>query len=177
MTTTIWVYRQSGQNNVNGTNLVGGPFTLVDQDGNEVTDKSYQDKIKIVYFGYTYCPDICPTGLSVISGALDILGEKADKIKPLFVTVDPKRDTLEMLADYQQHFHPNFSYLTGSTKQIASIAKLYKVYFKKTTQTGDYLIDHSAITYIMSPSGGYLTHFGPEATPEQIANFLITNVN
>lgn len=176
MTATIWVYRQSEQNNPDGTNLVGGRFNLIDQDGKEVTDNSYQDKFKIVYFGYTYCPDVCPTGLSVISEALDIVGKKADKIKPLFVTVDPTRDTLETLAEYQQHFHPNFSYLTGSPEQITSIANLYKVYFKKTTQTGDYLIDHSAITYVMSPSGGYLTHFGPEAESKQIANFLLTNV-
>ena len=168
----IWGHWKSSDDPLTGTNLVGGPFTLIDHKGLEITERSYPGKFKIIYFGYTYCPDICPTGLSVITQALQMLNQKAKQIKPIFVTVDPARDDVATLSSYHDHFHPSFSYLTGSTEQISAMAKLYKVYFRKVSETQDYLVDHSAITYVMSPSDRYLRHFGPQVTAEQITAFF-----
>tara|TARA_Y100000588_G_scaffold393684_1_gene510671 strand:- start:2606 stop:3133 length:528 start_codon:yes stop_codon:yes gene_type:complete len=170
----VWTHWKSSDDPLTGSNLVGGPFTLIDHNGLEVTERSYPGKLKIIYFGYTYCPDICPTGLSVITQALQMLGQKAEQIKPIFVTVDPARDDVTALASYYDHFHPSFSYLTGSLKQVSAMAKLYKVYFRKASETKDYLVDHSAITYVMSPSDRYLTHFGPHVTAEQMTAFFKT---
>ena len=172
--TGVWIVTQSRQTDEAGSTLVGGPFKLTDQTGLSVTDADYADRHKIVYFGYTYCPDVCPTGLTVITEALDLLGPKANKVKPLFITVDPDRDTVTVMADYHQHFHPSFSNLTGTPEQIAAVAKAYRVFYQKAEDAGssDYLMDHSAVTYLMAPGGGFLTHFGPDTTPEQLAKAL-----
>ena len=168
----IWLATWPTNTNEKGTNLVGGAFELIDQDGNNVNESSFPNKFKLIYFGFTFCPDVCPIGLNAISEALDTLGTKAKKIKPLFITVDPLRDTVDVLKNYKESFHESFTFLTGSPEQIQATAKLYKVYFRKTSEEDDYLVDHSAITYIMSPSGGYLKHFGPNVSPSEISNFL-----
>lgn len=172
--TGLWVYEQSKNNNLNKPALVGGSYSLLDHNGKKVTDKSFSNKFKIIYFGYTFCPDICPTGMAIISQALDLLGNKAQRIKPIFITVDPKRDNVEIMAEYHNHFHSSFSNLTGTPDQIKHVAKLYRVYYKKSdsTETENYLMDHSSIMYVMSPKGEYMNHFGPEITPEQIAAFF-----
>ena len=172
--TGLWIYEQSKNNYLNKSALVGGSYSLLDHNGAQVTDKSFSDKFKIIYFGYTFCPDICPTGMAIISQALDLLGNKAQRIKPIFITVDPKRDNVEIMAEYHNHFHSSFSNLTGTLDQIKHVAKLYRVYYKKSdpTETENYLIDHSSIMYVMSPKGEYINHFGPEITPEQIAAFF-----
>ncbi|MBT5264866.1 MAG: SCO family protein [Rhodospirillaceae bacterium] len=156
------------------TASIGGPFSLIDQSGKTVTDESFRGKFMLIYFGYTFCPDVCPTSLSAMGDALDLLGIEADKIKPLFITVDPERDTVEVLADYHQHFHPFFSYLTGTPKQVAVAAKAYRVFFRKapTADGKDYFMDHTSLTLVMGPDGKYVGHFPHDSTPEQIAKGL-----
>jgi cytochrome oxidase Cu insertion factor (SCO1/SenC/PrrC family) len=146
---------------VSGTALVGGPFTLTDQTGRKVTEKDFLGKYMLVFFGYTYCPDICPTELQVMSAALDSLGPKADVIQPVFVTVDPQRDTPEVLKQYVGNFHPRLVGLTGTPEEIASVAKTYRVFFNKVEDSGadTYLMDHSTIMYLMDPQGRFLKHF------------------
>ena len=172
--TGLWIYNQTKNNNLNKATLVGGSYSLTDHNGNSVTDKSFSDKFKIIYFGYTFCPDICPTGMAVISQSLDLLGNKAKRIKPIFITVDPKRDNVEIMAEYHNHFHPSFSNLTGTLDQIRRVAKLYRVYYKKSdaSEAENYLMDHSSIMYVLSPEGEYINHFGPEITPAQIEAFF-----
>ena len=172
--TGLWIYKQTKNNNLNKATLVGGSYSLTDHNGNSVTDKSFSDKFKIIYFGYTFCPDICPTGMAVISQSLDLLGNKAKRIKPIFITVDPKRDNVEIMAEYHNHFHPSFSNLTGTLDQIRRVAKLYRVYYKKSdaSEAENYLMDHSSIMYVLSPEGEYINHFGPEITPAQIVAFF-----
>ncbi|MBL8905692.1 MAG: SCO family protein [Rhizobiales bacterium] len=145
-----------------GKALVGGPFELTNQDGKRVRSSDFAGKYLLVVFGYTYCPDICPGELQVVSAALDELGRAAERIQPIFVTVDPARDTPEVLKDYVGNFHPDFVGLTGSEEDIAAIARAYKVYYRKVEQTDPsipYLMDHTTLIYLMGPDGSYVTHF------------------
>ena len=167
-----WLSLRQSDDRQRGSDLVGGPFELIDQDRNSITNNSFPNKFKIMYFGFTFCPDVCPMGLTTISEALDSLGTKAKHIQPIFITLDPLRDTADVLRNYKENFHESIIFLTGSLEQIRSVAKLYKVYFQKTNNDDDYLIDHSAITFIMAPSGGYLKHFGPSATAVEFSNFF-----
>lgn len=142
---------------------VGGPFALVDQDGRPRTDADFRGRLMLVYFGFTYCPDVCPTSLTTVGQALDQLGADADKIAPVFITVDPDRDTPEQLKEYVRHFHPRMTGLTGTKEQIAAAAKAYRVYYAKVRQQGapedEYTMDHTSITYLMGPDGKFLAHF------------------
>ena len=167
-----WLFVRQSDERQKGSGLVGGSFELLDQDRNSITNNSFPSKFKIIYFGFTFCPDVCPMGLTTISEALDSLGTKAQHIQPIFITLDPLRDTAEVLKSYRENFHESIIFLTGTEEQIRSVAKLYKVYFQKTNDNDDYLIDHSAITFIMAPSGGYLKHFGPNATAVEFSNFF-----
>ena len=167
-----WLSLRQSDDKQKGSDLVGGPFELLDQDRNSITNDSFPNKFKIIYFGFTFCPDVCPMGLTTISEALDSLGTKAKHIQPIFITLDPLRDTADVLRNYKENFHESIIFLTGSLEQIRSVAKHYKVYFQKTNNDDDYLIDHSAITFIMAPSGGYLKHFGPNATAVEFSNFF-----
>lgn len=164
----IWT---SGKMGTSRANLVGGPFELIDHNGKTVTDKDFSDQFKLIYFGYTYCPDVCPTELLEMTEALNIIGADADKIKPLFITIDPERDTVEIMKAYQEHFYPTFSNLTGTQEQIDVAAKAYRIYYKKASsgETTEYLMDHTSLIFLMAPNGDFLTHFNFEATPEQIA--------
>lgn len=144
---------------VTGTALVGGPFTLTDQTGKRVTEKDFLGKYMLVFFGFTNCPDICPSGLQVISAALDKLGPKADEITPVFITLDAKRDTPEKLAAYVKSFHPRLVGLTGSEQEVAAAAKTYRVYFQKIVddKTPDsYSYDHAALFYLMGKDGAFV---------------------
>ena len=165
-----------GPQSSSGTATIGGPFTLTDHNGKTVTDKDYRGKLLLVYFGYTFCPDVCPTSLSTITDALDMLGEKAKEIQPLFVSVDPGRDTPEHLKEYVTYFHPSMIGLTGTPEQIAAIAKEYRVYYAKVQEEGgepgEYLMDHSSITYLMGRDGKFLVHFGHGVAPEAMAKRL-----
>lgn len=158
-----------------GQALVGGPFSLTDQNGRRVTDADFRGKYMLILFGFTYCPDICPSGLQVMSAALDQLGPKGDKVVPIFISVDHERDTPEQLKMYLDSFHKRMVGLTGSAEEIAAAAKAYRVYYKKVTDeksTAGFTYDHSALMYLMGPDGKYVTHFSHAAGPDAIAQRL-----
>jgi protein SCO1/2 len=145
-----------------GKALIGGPFTLVDQTGKTVTDQDFRGRHMLVFFGFTHCPDICPAELQVMSASLDELGPKADQVVPIFITLDPERDTQAAMGAYVKNFGPRFVGLTGSAEQIAAAAKAYRVAYSKFQQdkaSSDYSIDHSALVYLMGKDGEYITHF------------------
>ena len=156
--------------------VIGGPFTLTDQHGNTVTDADFRGRYMLVYFGFTYCPDVCPTALATITEAMNRLDEAADRIVPILITVDPERDTPEQLKMYASHFSPRLVALTGTPEQIAAVAKAYRIYYAKAApQDADddaYTMDHSAITYLMDPDGAYLRHFNHATTADEMAERL-----
>lgn len=146
---------------------VGGPFALTDHTSRRVTDKDFRGQYMLVYFGFTFCPDVCPSGLQVISAALDQIGPKAERITPIFISVDPERDTPEQLAMYVSSFHPRLVGLTGTPEEIQDVAKAYRVYYRKVKDeksTAEYTVDHTSIIYLMSPDGEFIAHF-THATP------------
>jgi protein SCO1/2 len=140
---------------------IGGPFTLVDQTGKTVTEADFRGKWMLIYFGYTYCPDVCPTSLTTMVDALDQLGDKGKNVVPVFITVDPERDTPKQLADYVAAFSPRLVGLTGTPEQIAAAARAYRVYYAKAKEGGStaYLMDHSSIVYLVDPDGKFRQHF------------------
>jgi protein SCO1/2 len=153
-----------------GNASVGGPFTLVDQDGAVVTEQDFAGRLMLVYFGYTFCPDVCPTTLQTMSVAMEQLGDDAKDVAFVFVTLDPKRDTVAQMKRYVDLFEPGPVGLTGSDEQVAAAAKAYRVYYNANDEQGDdYLVDHSSFIYLMDREGRYLSHFGPTATPEEMA--------
>jgi protein SCO1/2 len=157
-----------------GEALIGGPFTLTDQHGERVTEQDFAGRFMLVYFGYTFCPDICPTSLTVMAAAIDELPEaQAEQVVPVFVTVDPARDTAEQLAAYAPLFHPRLVALTGSEEEVRDAARAYRVYYHVPEEEGDaYLVDHSTFVYLMGPDGSYRTHFGIDASPEAMAEAI-----
>jgi protein SCO1/2 len=158
-----------------GTALIGGPFSLVGADGKTVTDRDFRGRYMLVFFGFTHCPDICPAELQVIAQALDRLGDKAAKLVPIFVTLDPGRDTPKAMADYVKSFGPSFVGLTGSPEAIAAAAKAYRVSYTKVenkASPSDYSVDHSALVYLMDPQGKYLAHFAYGTSAEDMAEKL-----
>ena len=156
---------------------IGGPFNLIDHNGQIVTEKSYVGKYLLVFFGYTFCPDVCPTTLTNISNTMDLLDDLSTKIIPLFITVDPIRDTPGHLKEYVSYFHPKLVALTGSEEQIKAVSKAYRVYFAKSEPNKDdqedYLMDHSSITYLIGPDGKFIEHFSHGMEPEKIAERLL----
>ena len=157
---------------------IGGDFSLVDQEGRRVADEDFHGRYMLVFFGYTFCPDICPVSLSDITVALDDLAErapdKAEQVVPVFITVDPERDTVEALNLYARHFHERLVALTGTPEEIAAAARAYKVFYQKGEDLGDgnYLVDHSGFIFLMNPDGEYLTHFSHADGSEKIAQGL-----
>jgi cytochrome oxidase Cu insertion factor (SCO1/SenC/PrrC family) len=162
-----------------GQALIGGPFSLTDHTGKRVTDQDFRGRYMLVFFGFTLCPDACPSGLQVIAAALDKLGPKADSITPILITLDPERDTPAQLASYVKSFHPRLVGLTGTQAEIDAVAKAYRVYAKKVSDpksTAGYTIDHSTFIYVMGPDGAYITHFthatSVDAMAERLAKVL-----
>ena len=157
---------------------IGGPFKLIDQDGATRTDQDYRGKYVLVYFGYTYCPDVCPTTLAVMKSALDIMGSRAANIVPLFISVDPKRDTPAKLKSYLSSFGPRFVGLTGDDKAIAAVAKEYRVYYqvRPPENGGDYTVDHSGVVYLMDESGKYVTNYALDNSPDMMARDLLKHL-
>ena len=152
---------------------IGGPFQLVDQNRKTVTDADLKGKWSLIYFGYTHCPDACPTALNDISIALSELGPKRDAVRPVFITVDPERDTPESLKAYVTSFDAPILALTGTAEQVAQAAKGYRVYYAKHPEAGsDYSMDHSSVIYVMDPEGRFTASFTHESAPEQIAERL-----
>jgi protein SCO1/2 len=158
-----------------GQALVGGPFTLTDHTGKRVTDQDFRGKFLLVFFGFTNCPDVCPTALQVMAAALDKLGPNAARITPVLISVDPEHDTPAQLATYVASFHPRLVGLTGSQAEIDAVAKAYRVYIKKVPDpksTAGYTIDHSSIIYVMGSDGAYRAHFTHATTPDAMADRL-----
>jgi cytochrome oxidase Cu insertion factor (SCO1/SenC/PrrC family) len=153
---------------------IGGPFALTDQNGARRTDADFRGKLMLVYFGFTYCPDICPTDLQNIGLALDRLGPASEAVQPLFVTLDPERDTAEHLADYVELFHPRLIGLTGDGDAIRKAADAYKVFYARVPRSdgSDYTVDHSAFIYLMDRDGRYLGFFPPGTPPDRMADVI-----
>ncbi len=157
-----------------GQALVGGSFELTAHTGERVTDKNFRGRLMLVYFGYTYCPDVCPAGLQVISAALDQLGPASTRIAPIFITVDPERDTVTVLNEYVSSFHKSLTGLTGSAQEISDVARAYRVYFRKVEDPAmnTYLLDHTSFIYLMDGNGAFVTHFPHSIAPEKLAERL-----
>ena len=168
----LWL---SGGNGGGGPMGIGGPFTLQDGDGKVVSDATYRGKYMLVYFGYTFCPDVCPTTLNAVAEAMDKLGPAAAKVQPLFITVDPKRDTPAVVKQYAAAFGPRIEGLTGTPEEIAKVAKEYRVYYAEhRTGSGpnDYSMDHSSVLYLMDPKGGFLAPVRADQSGEEMAATL-----
>jgi cytochrome oxidase Cu insertion factor (SCO1/SenC/PrrC family) len=157
-----------------GRSPVGGPFDLIDHVGRRRTDLEFRGKFLLLYFGYCYCPDVCPTDLMAISDAMDLLGVASGKIQPIFITVDPERDTVEHLADYVTAFHPSLIGLTGTPEQIRKLALAYKVYYAKVEAPdgSDYAIEHTGFIYLIGRDGRYLGFFPPNTSAERLAEII-----
>jgi protein SCO1/2 len=149
---------------------VGGPFRLEDQNGAAITDQTMKGRPYLLFFGYTHCPDVCPTTLFEISEVLKALGKDADRTGALFITVDPERDTPAMLKDYLSNFDPHLRGLTGDPAAVAAALKAYRVYAKKVPLgDGDYTMDHTAVVYLMDKDGRFVAPFNLKQTPEAAA--------
>jgi protein SCO1/2 len=164
---------------------LGGPFSLTDQDGMRRTDMDFRGKYMLVFFGYTYCPDVCPTTLAIEAEALDKIGSRAALIAPIFISVDPKRDTPDKLKSYLAAFdarppgaRPNFVGLTGNDEEIAEAADAYRVYYRAHLDGlhgngADYSIDHTGNVYLMSPEGKFVAYYSPGILPDELAADLM----
>jgi protein SCO1/2 len=154
-----------------GAATIGGPFTLVNGDGARMTATEAISKPTLVYFGYAYCPDICPTDLSRNALAADELADRGEDVGLVFITIDPARDTPEVVKDFTQALHPGMIGLTGTPEEIAEVAREYKVYYRKAGDDPDtYLMDHSTFTYLMGAGGTFLEFYPSDATPEAVAD-------
>ena len=169
---------RSGTVTATGTASIGGPFELVDQNGQTRTDGDFRGRFMLIYFGFTFCPDICPASLFNMTQALDYVADSnpdaAAKIVPVFITVDPERDTVSAMGSYAEHFHPEMVALTGSQEQVAAAAKAYRVFYAKVEDgdASEYLMDHSSFIYLMGTDGEYLAHFAHNSLPDDIAAAL-----
>ncbi|MGB3280910.1 MAG: SCO family protein [Pseudorhodobacter sp.] len=149
---------------------IGGPFTLVNQKGETVTDKDVITKPSLVYFGYTFCPDVCPLDNARNAEAVDILEEMGLDVTPVFISIDPTRDTPEVMAEFASIMHPKMIGLTGTEDQVKAASLAYKTYYKKQDADDEfYLVDHSTFTYLMLPDTGFVDFFKREATPDEMA--------
>lgn len=163
-----------------GTALIGGPFALISTHGENVTDQTYRGKWLLIYFGYTFCPDACPTALTNIGVALEKLGPDASKLQPLFITVDPQRDTRDVMANYLKSFDPRILGLTGTRDQIDSVVKEYRIYVasqKSSTGGDEYLVSHSAYLYLMDPEGKFVNVIQGNEFGDDIAAWLRKEMN
>jgi len=158
-----------------GAALIGGPFELVMHDGSAVTNETFKGELMLIYFGFTFCPDVCPTELQIMSTALDLVGERAAQVRPILISIDPERDTVEAMAQYVSHFHSRMTGLTGTPEQIAAAARAYRIYYERVedpSSNAAYTMDHSSIVYLMDKEGQFITHFGPGTQPEKMAETI-----
>lgn len=170
-----WMSQRLDGQQGSGVALVGGPFTMTDQNGRRVTEKDFLGKHMLVFFGYTYCPDICPTELQVMMAALDQLGPDAEKVQPVFVSIDPARDTPEVMKAYVENFGSRLIGLTGSPEEVVAMAKAYRAYYAKSGDTSSpdaYLMDHSSIIYLMGTDGRFVKHFAYTTDAGRLAGEL-----
>jgi len=169
------LFPQQGAQQSSGKALIGGPFTLTDPAGKKVTDKDFRGRYMLVFFGFTACPDICPAGLQLMSAALGKIGAKANNVTPIFISVDPARDTPEKIAAYVKNFDDRLVGLTGTPDEVAAVAKAYRVFYEKTPNEAapaDYGMNHTSIIYVMGPDGEYVTHFTPTTSLEAMVEKL-----
>ncbi|MBN9597543.1 MAG: SCO family protein [Afipia sp.] len=165
---TLWL--MGGLRGAAAPSAIGGPFRLIDQAGQTVTEKSLIGKPSIVFFGFTHCPDVCPTALFEMSEVLRAMGSDAGKVNAYFVSVDPERDTPAAMKDYLSSFDPNLKALTGTPEEVAKIISAYRVYAKKIPlKDGDYTMDHTALIYLMDRNGNFVRPFNLKRTPEEAA--------
>jgi protein SCO1/2 len=157
---------------------IGGPFTLIDETGATVTQADILTKPSLVYFGYTFCPDVCPTDSARNADAIDLLAERGIVAQGVFITIDPERDDVDRVKEFTDFFHPRMIGLTGSVEQVSAASKAYKTYYRKQ-QTGDeyYLMDHSTFTYLVLPEEGFVQFFKRDSAPEDIANAVACYVD
>lgn len=158
-----------------GSSAIGGPFSLIDQNGKAVSDLDFRGKYVLLYFGFTYCPDACPAELDKITEVLNNLEKHKllDSVVPVFITIDPWRDTVEQVRDYIQEFHPKFVALTGTPEQITKLAKYYRVFMSKAGKGDSYLVDHTIITYLLGPDGKFIEFYNSAQNPEVITNKIL----
>lgn len=150
---------------------IGAPFTLTNQNGEQVSDSQFRGKLMLVYFGFSHCPDVCPTDMQVISNTMKQLGAYQSHVQPIFISIDPERDTPERLQQFAKNFDPSIQLLTGSKDEIAMIVNGYKAFAQKVTREDidEYLMNHSAFTYLMGPDGNYVRHFAHNTNPFDMA--------
>ncbi|KAF2070396.1 hypothetical protein CYY_008282 [Polysphondylium violaceum] len=158
-----------------GSSAIGGPFSLIDQNGKAVSDLDFRGKYVLLYFGFTYCPDACPAELDKITQVLNNLEKYnlLDSVVPVFITIDPWRDTVEQVRDYIQEFHPKFVGLTGTPEQITKLAKYYRVFMSKAGKGDSYLVDHTIITYLLGPDGRFIEFYNSAQNSELITNKIL----
>ncbi|RXG88828.1 SCO family protein [Bradyrhizobium zhanjiangense] len=166
----VMFWAMGGVSKVAQPAAIGGPFQLTDQNGKAVTDKSLKGKPTLIFFGYTHCPDVCPTSLFEISEVLRAMGKEADKVNAIFISVDPERDTPAAMKDYLTSFDPHLEGLSGDPAEVAKVITSYRVYAKKVpTKDGDYTMDHTALVYLMDRDGRFVSPFNLKRTPEEAA--------
>lgn len=167
-----------GKNVITGRADVGGPFRLIDHTGKTVTEADFHGRYMLIYFGYSFCPDVCPTTLAVMAQALEKLGSKSQRIVPILITIDPERDTPQVLADYMKAFGPTFVGLTGSVEAIKDAEKKFRVYAVKKPldpskgSGGNYGVDHSSVLYLMGPDGKLVNFYDEAVSPDDLAKDL-----
>ncbi|XWS55516.1 hypothetical protein CRYUN_Cryun09bG0006800 [Craigia yunnanensis] len=162
-----------------GKAAIGGPFSLINHDGKRVTEKDFFGKWTLVYFGFTHCPDICPDELQKLASAIDKIKEKVGiEIVPVFISVDPERDTVEQVHEYVKEFHPKLIGLTGNSDEIKKVARAYRVYYMKTVEEdSDYLVDHSIVMYLMDPNMEFIKFFGKNNDVDSLTDGVIKEIN
>ena len=163
-----------------GAPSVGGPFTLVNHLGETVTEQDFRGRYMLLYFGFTFCPDVCPTELGVMAAAVKALGEDGERVTPVLITIDPERDTPDVMARYVALFHPRLVGLTGTPEQVDAAAKAWHVYYAKVEDESvseDYTMDHSSIVFLMGPEGEYLKLFRPQTPPDEMAREIARHLN
>jgi len=169
----VMFWMMGGVSKVAQPAAIGGPFQLTDQHGKTVTDKSLKGKPTLIFFGYTHCPDVCPTSLFEMSEVLRSMGKDADKVNAVFISVDPERDTQATMKDYLSSFDPHLEGLSGDPAEIARVITSYRVYAKKVpAKDGDYTMDHTALIYLMDRNGQFVSPFNLKRTPEEAATEL-----
>ena len=161
---------------------IGGPYTLTNHRGETVTDQGFRGKVQLVFFGFTHCPDVCPTALSLLTDLLEQLGSSANQVQPIFITVDPERDTVEAMARYVEAFHPSIVGLTGSPEQVATAAQAFRVFYRKApVASGDYFMEHSGSIYVMDRSGAFRgtldLHEDPKVGLEKLRKLIGTDLS
>ena len=163
-----------------GKALINGNFSLTNAEGKTITNADFKDRYLLVFFGFTHCPDVCPTGLLLMQNVMNKLGKKAEKLQPIFITVDPERDTPQVVANYVKNFGNAVIGLSGTPEQIKATANNYRVYYSKMVNDDPamgYMIDHSAFVYLIDPEGNYVTHFSSDSAAQVLEEGIRKHIN